>query len=59
MNGASGTLKIGDLGFATFRAGFSGAMSVIGTPEFMVSPFALIQDLRERAPPAAVRRSVA
>lgn len=35
MAGTSGVLKIGDLGFATFRAGFSAAMSVIGTPEFM------------------------
>lgn len=35
VNGTSGILKIGDLGFATFRAGFSAAMSVIGTPEFM------------------------
>ena len=35
INGTSGTIKIGDLGFATFLAGFSAAMSVIGTPEFM------------------------
>ncbi|KAL6751053.1 kinase-like domain-containing protein [Haematococcus lacustris] len=35
INGTSGVIKIGDLGFATFRAGFSTAMSVIGTPEFM------------------------
>jgi len=35
VNGSSGTVKIGDLGFATMRAGLSVAMSVIGTPEFM------------------------
>mmetsp|Transcript_30896 Transcript_30896/g.91879 ORF Transcript_30896/g.91879 Transcript_30896/m.91879 type:complete len:217 (-) Transcript_30896:2501-3151(-) len=30
VNGSSGTVKIGDLGFATMRAGLSVAMSVIG-----------------------------
>ncbi|KAG1678612.1 hypothetical protein FOA52_012619 [Chlamydomonas sp. UWO 241] len=35
VNGSSGVVKIGDLGFATMRAGLSAAMSVIGTPEFM------------------------
>mmetsp|Transcript_6314 Transcript_6314/g.13917 ORF Transcript_6314/g.13917 Transcript_6314/m.13917 type:complete len:717 (+) Transcript_6314:224-2374(+) len=35
VNGTSGEVKIGDLGFATMRAGLSMAMSVIGTPEFM------------------------
>jgi serine/threonine protein kinase len=30
INGTSGKIKIGDLGFATFLAGFSAAMSVIG-----------------------------
>lgn len=34
VNGSSGVVKIGDLGFATMRAGLSMAMSVIGTPEF-------------------------
>lgn len=37
ISGCSGTVKIGDLGFATMlnRTGRSVAMSVIGTPEFM------------------------
>eukprot|EP00798_Chlamydomonas_sp_ICE-L_P004847 gene4846-34604_t len=35
VNGSSGVVKIGDLGFATMRAGLSTVMSVIGTPEFM------------------------
>eukprot|EP00798_Chlamydomonas_sp_ICE-L_P030373 gene30373-35379_t len=35
VNGSAGVVKIGDLGFATMRAGLSTAMSVIGTPEFM------------------------
>ncbi len=35
VNGASGTLKIGDLGFATMQRGVCAAMTVVGTPEFM------------------------
>jgi WNK lysine deficient protein kinase len=35
VNGASGELKLGDLGFATLLRGMSAPLSVIGTPEFM------------------------
>jgi WNK lysine deficient protein kinase len=35
INGASGELKLGDLGFATLLRGASTPLSVIGTPEFM------------------------
>ncbi|KAG1675166.1 hypothetical protein FOA52_003389 [Chlamydomonas sp. UWO 241] len=35
VNGSSGVVKIGDLGFATVSAGLDTAMSVIGTPEYM------------------------
>lgn len=35
VNGSSGELKLGDLGFATLLRGMSAPLSVIGTPEFM------------------------
>lgn len=35
VNGASGQVKIGDLGFATLQRGLDTRLSVIGTPEFM------------------------
>ena len=35
INGASGELKLGDLGFATLLRGASTPLSVIGTPDFL------------------------
>ncbi len=35
VNGASGVIKIGDLGLATLWRGLATPQSVIGTPEFM------------------------
>eukprot|EP00879_Flechtneria_rotunda_P000813 GHRR01000937.1.p1 GENE.GHRR01000937.1~~GHRR01000937.1.p1 ORF type:complete len:934 (+),score=365.76 GHRR01000937.1:289-3090(+) len=35
VNGATGEIKLGDLGFATLLRGISAPLSVIGTPEFM------------------------
>eukprot|EP00983_Pelagomonas_calceolata_P035997 1126354-Pelagomonas_calceolata.AAC.5 len=57
INGTSGTIKIGDLGFATFLAGFSAAMSVIGTPEFM-APELYEEQYTEKVGVAAWLRTV-